>query len=100
MYREVVSKDRKLFQLVFNKTPFYPESGGQVGDRGLIKSEHETIDIIDTKKENNLIIHFAKKLPVNLNSDFKTYVNKNKRTLSSRNHKALIYYISFWRCYW
>ena len=88
MYREVVSKDRKLFQLVFNKTPFYPESGGQVGDRGLIKSEHETIDIIDTKKENNLIIHFAKKLPVNLNSDFKTYVNKNKRTLSSRNHSA------------
>ena len=88
MYREVVSKDRKLFQLVFNKTPFYPESGGQVGDRGLIKSEHETIDIIDTKKENNLIIHFAKKLPVNLNSDFKTYVNKNKRILSSRNHSA------------
>ena len=50
---------------MFSKTPFYPESGGQVGDRRLIKSEHETIDIIDTKKENNLIAHFMKKLPVN-----------------------------------
>ena len=88
MYREAISKEGKLFQLVFNKTPFYPQGGGQIGDQGLLKSSEETINIIDTKKENNLIIHFSEKLPINLKSNFTASVNINKRILSSRNHSA------------
>ena len=62
-YRSVKVKGKETFQLVFNKTPFYAESGGQIGDTGYISSGNEKIAITDTIKENNLIIHIAAKLP-------------------------------------
>ena len=88
MYREVRVKGQKIFQLVFNRTPFYPEGGGQVGDDGYLKSEDELVKIIDTKKENNLIIHFTENIPKKINSEFIAIVNKEKRISSSRNHTA------------
>ena len=87
-YRSVKTNDKDLYQLVFNLTPFYPEGGGQIGDVGTIENENETIEIIDTKKENNLIIHFSEKLPINLDSDFCAKVDKIKRVSSERNHSA------------
>ncbi|MFV5695969.1 alanine--tRNA ligase [Flavobacterium sp. LB3P122] len=81
-------KDGILYQIVLNNTPFYPEGGGQVGDKGTLVSANETIEIIDTKKENNLILHFAKKLPENVNASFTAKVNQDLRNLSSRNHSA------------
>ena len=90
-------KDGVLYQIVLDKTPFYPEGGGQVGDKGTLVcsasslplgSANETIEIIDTKKENNLILHLAKKLPENINAGFVAKVNQDLRSLSSRNHSA------------
>ncbi|MFV8371207.1 alanine--tRNA ligase [Flavobacterium sp. LB2P74] len=81
-------KDGVLYQIVLDNTPFYPEGGGQVGDKGTLVSANETIEIIDTKKENNLILHFAKKLPENVNAVFTAKVNQDLRSLSSRNHSA------------
>ena len=81
-------KDGILYQIVLDNTPFYPEGGGQVGDKGTLVSANETIDIIDTKKENNLILHFAKQLPENLEASFAAKVNTNLRTLTSKNHSA------------
>ena len=81
-------KDGVLYQIVLDNTPFYPEGGGQVGDKGTLVSANETIEIIDTKKENNLILHFTKQLPENLNAGFVAKVNQNLRSLSSRNHSA------------
>jgi len=81
-------KDGVLFQIVLNNTPFYPEGGGQVGDKGVLVSANESIEIIDTKKENNLIIHFSKNLPENVNATFEAKVNQDLRNLSSRNHSA------------
>ncbi|HEX9151065.1 MAG TPA: alanine--tRNA ligase [Flavobacterium sp.] len=81
-------KDGVLYQIVLDHTPFYPEGGGQVGDKGTLVSANETIEIIDTKKENNLILHFAKKLPENVNAGFIAKVNQDLRNLSSRNHSA------------
>ncbi|MDI6048800.1 alanine--tRNA ligase [Flavobacterium sp. XS2P24] len=81
-------KDGVLYQIVLDNTPFYPEGGGQVGDKGMLVSANETIEIIDTKKENNLILHFAKKLPENVNAGFVAKVNQDLRSLSSRNHSA------------
>ena len=81
-------KDGVLFQIVLNNTPFYPEGGGQVGDKGTLVSANESIEIIDTKKENNLILHLAKKLPENVNASFVAKVNQDLRSLSSRNHSA------------
>lgn len=86
-YRKVVAKGEELYQLVFNLTPFYPEGGGQVGDTGIIKSDKEEVEIIDTKKENNLIIHFAKQLPKDVNAAFKAIVS-NVRSLTACNHTA------------
>ena len=60
-YRKVKQKNKELFQLVFDRTPFYAESGGQVGDTGYIESATEKIHITDTKKQNELIVHFADK---------------------------------------
>ena len=88
-------KDGILYQIVLNNTPFYPEGGGQVGDKGSLKSLksevgglNEGIEIIDTKKENNLIIHFAKSLPEDLNAGFDAKVNTDLRTSTAKNHSA------------
>jgi alanyl-tRNA synthetase len=88
-YRKTDSKkDGVLYQIVLNNTPFYPEGGGQVGDKGILVAANESIEIIDTKKENNLIIHFSKKLPENVNATFEAKVNQDLRNLTSRNHSA------------
>jgi alanyl-tRNA synthetase len=88
-YRKIDSKkDGVLYQIVLDATPFYPEGGGQVGDKGILVSANESIEIIDTKKENNLILHFAKRLPENINGTFSAKVNTDLRDLSSRNHSA------------
>jgi alanyl-tRNA synthetase len=81
-------KDGVLYQIVLDNTPFYPEGGGQVGDKGTLVSANETIDIIDTKKENNLILHFAKQLPENVNASFIAKVNTDLRASTSKNHSA------------
>jgi alanyl-tRNA synthetase len=81
-------KDGILYQIVLDNTPFYPEGGGQVGDKGTLVSANETIDIIDTKKENNLILHFAKQLPENVNATFTAKVNTDLRASTSKNHSA------------
>ncbi|HNS11934.1 MAG TPA: alanine--tRNA ligase [Bacteroidia bacterium] len=88
-YRKVKSKNKEQYQLVLNKTPFYAESGGQVGDTGvLIDSSNEKTLITDTQKENNLIIHFCDKLPKNLNGSFLAKVNSQRRRLITSNHSA------------
>jgi alanyl-tRNA synthetase len=81
-------KDGILYQIVLDNTPFYPEGGGQVGDKGILVSANETIHIIDTKKENNLILHFAKQLPENVNATFTAKVNTDLRASTSKNHSA------------
>ena len=81
-------KDGILYQIVLDNTPFYPEGGGQVGDKGTLVSANEIIEIIDTKKENNLILHFAKQLPENVNANFVAKVNTDLRTSTSKNHSA------------
>lgn len=87
-YRKVKSKNKELFQLVFNITPFYAESGGQVGDSGYIEANGERVAIMDTKRENNLIIHIAEKLPLDLKARFKAVVDGNKRQMTANNHTA------------
>ena len=89
-YRKVTTKkDGDQYQLVFNMTPFYPEGGGQVGDNGYLEVPNgDIIYILDTKKENNVIIHFTKNLPKNLNDTFKAVVNEDFRKLSASNHSA------------
>ena len=87
-FREVKTKEGNLFHLVFNLTPFYPEGGGQIGDVGSLTSKMECVEIIDTKKENNLIIHITEKLPEFINEEFIAKVNVQKRKSSSRNHTA------------
>ena len=87
-YRKVKTKDGQQYQLVFNLTPFYPEGGGQVGDTGVIEFQAETIAIVDTKKENKLIVHFTDELPKNVNASFLAKVNAVDRKASSRNHTA------------
>ncbi|WP_264536459.1 alanine--tRNA ligase [Flavobacterium sp. N1736] len=81
-------KDGVLYQIVLDNTPFYPEGGGQVGDKGTLVSANETIEIIDTKKENNLILHFAKQLPENIEAAFVAKVNTDLRGSTSKNHSA------------
>jgi len=81
-------KDGILYQIVLDNTPFYPEGGGQVGDKGTLVSANESIEIIDTKKENNLILHFAKQLPENVTANFVAQVNTDLRTSTSKNHSA------------
>lgn len=81
-------KDGILYQIVLDNTPFYPEGGGQVGDKGTLVSANEMIEIIDTKKENNLILHFAKQLPENIEAGFVAKVNTDLRSSTSKNHSA------------
>lgn len=87
-YRTVEEKKKKYFQLVFDQTPFYAESGGQVGDQGYITDGQERIFIFDTKKENDLIIHYTEKLPSNLEADFTLQVDAQRRQLTENNHSA------------
>jgi alanyl-tRNA synthetase len=88
-FRKIDSKkEGLLYQIVLNATPFYPEGGGQVGDKGTFVSANDSIEIVDTKKENNLILHLAKKLPENINASFVAKVNTDLRSLSARNHSA------------
>jgi alanyl-tRNA synthetase len=89
-YRKISSKkDGLQYQLVFDTTPFYPEGGGQVGDRGYFSTEDgEKISILDTKKENNLILHICKKLPQNIDGEFELYVSKKARLEATNNHSA------------
>ena len=87
-FRKVKIKKDDYFQLIFNLTPFYPEGGGQVGDSGLLVSENEKINIIDTKKENGVIVHFTKELPKNLDAEFIAQVDENARLNSAKNHSA------------
>jgi alanyl-tRNA synthetase len=81
-------KDGVLYQIVLDNSPFYPEGGGQVGDKGSLVSANETIQIIDTKKENNLILHFTKQLPENVNVIFIATVNTDLRAATAKNHSA------------
>ncbi len=89
-YRKVVSKkDGEMYQLVFNVTPFYPEGGGQVGDKGYLEDAHgDVVYILDTKKENNVIIHFTKNLPKHINESFKAVVDAKQRHRTECNHTA------------
>ncbi|MCL4155205.1 UNVERIFIED_CONTAM: hypothetical protein GTU68_048701, partial [Idotea baltica] len=89
-YRKVTSKkDGEMYQLVFNITPFYAEGGGQVGDKGYLEDTHgDVIYILDTKKESNVIIHFAKNLPKHINEVFKAVVDAKQRTRTECNHTA------------
>jgi alanyl-tRNA synthetase len=86
--RKVKAKNKEQYHLVLSKTPFYAESGGQVGDSGVIQNINETIYITDTKKENGVIIHYTDKLPEKLNATFNAKVNKDKRLLTANNHSA------------
>ena len=88
-YRTVDSKkDGKLYQIVLDHTPFYPEGGGQVGDKGILSSPNEDIQIVDTKKENNLILHFATSLPENVKGTFVAKVDNDLRDSTAKNHSA------------
>ncbi len=89
-YRKVnTKKEGAFFQLVFNMTPFYPESGGQVGDKGYLEAPNGAIHyIVDTKKENDLIIHYSQTLPIDLNQKFNAVVDQNQRHKTACNHSA------------
>lgn len=87
-YRKVTQKQKTFFQLVFNLTPFYPEGGGQVGDKGFIEANGQRTIIFDTKKENNLIVHLAEQLPSDTSLKFKAKVDVEKRFASAGNHSA------------
>ncbi|MGZ3885332.1 MAG: alanine--tRNA ligase-related protein, partial [Bacteroidia bacterium] len=87
-YRKVKAKNKELFQIVLNKTPFYAESGGQVGDSGVLESINERLVITDTRKENGVTIHTADKLPENVNAKFNAKVDVNKRLFTTNNHSA------------
>ncbi|MGL5682836.1 MAG: alanine--tRNA ligase [Marinifilaceae bacterium] len=87
-YRRVSSKGKTMYQLVLNQTPFYGESGGQIGDRGTLSNANETVNVIDTQKENGLTIHIVKELPLNIEGQFTANVDDVKRRLSANNHTA------------
>ena len=87
-YRKVTQKKNTYYELVLDYTPFYGEMGGQVGDTGVLVSEEETIDIIDTKRENEQSVHIVKQLPKNLEADFMACVDIDRRNGSAANHTA------------
>ncbi|WP_158859938.1 alanine--tRNA ligase [Lunatibacter salilacus] len=87
-YRVISEKKGKKYQLVLNRTPFYAESGGQVGDQGTLLGESETIQVLDTKKENDLIVHEVDKLPVDTSQSFNAQVNEERRLRVMNNHTA------------
>ncbi|HRD44497.1 MAG TPA: alanine--tRNA ligase-related protein, partial [Ferruginibacter sp.] len=87
-YRKVKGKGKELYQLVLEQTPFYAESGGQVGDTGMLQFSSGTITVVDTKKENDLIIHFAENIPADLSGEVKAMVNASNRQLITVHHSA------------
>ena len=87
-YRQTKQKNQTLYQIVLKETPFYAESGGQVGDTGLLICGDERIEVIDTKKENNLPIHITKQLPADATATFRAEVNLKKRNASAANHSC------------
>ena len=87
-YRKVKAKKKEFYQLIFNHTTFYPEGGGQVGDTGVIESEHETIEIFNTKTENGKTLHYCNKLPEYLKFPFVAKVDEKKRQFTTNNHSA------------
>ncbi|MGN1262412.1 MAG: alanine--tRNA ligase [Prevotella sp.] len=87
-YRKVTQKKNTYYELVLDYTPFYGEMGGQVGDCGVLVSEHETVNIIDTKRENNQSVHIVKELPAHPEADFMACVDTDKRDGSAANHTA------------
>ena len=87
-YRKVTQKGKEIFHVVFNITPFYAESGGQLGDSGYIQSDTEKIEIVDTKKENDLSVHICNELPQNITAKFQAVVNKENRIKTECNHSA------------
>lgn len=87
-YRKLVQKGKTFYQIVLSRTPFYAEMGGQVGDRGVLKNDTETVEIIDTKRENNLPVHICVKMPENPEADFVASINLEKRLATEANHTA------------
>ena len=87
-YRQVEKANKKIFQIVLDQTPFYPESGGQVSDKGVIKNNADKIKILDVKKENNIVVHDVDQLPKDLASELVASVDLERRHLISINHTA------------
>ena len=87
-YRKVTQKKNSFYELVLDFTPFYGEMGGQVGDQGVLVNDDETIEVLDTKRENNQSIHIVKALPKNLQAEFMACVDTEKRNASAANHTA------------
>ena len=87
-YRKVKQKNQEFYQIVLNRTPFYAEMGGQVGDSGTLTNGEEVITIENTKRENNLAVHIAKKLPQDVTATFRAAINKEARLATSCNHSA------------
>ncbi len=87
-YRKVTQKKAEFYELVLDNTPFYGEMGGQVGDQGVLVNENETIEIIDTKRENNQSVHIVKQLPKDPSAEFMACVDTDKRASSAANHTA------------
>ena len=87
-YRKVIQNKKEFFQLVLDKTPFYAEGGGQVGDSGILESSNAKINIFDTKKENGLIVHLTDRLSDDLSQLFKAKINTDKRVSTTSNHSA------------
>ena len=87
-YRKIKSKGKELYQLMFSRTPFYAESGGQVGDTGCIEHQGEKISIVDTKKEHNQTVHYAKSMPSDPTATFRAVVSSEKRRKTANNHTS------------
>lgn len=87
-YRKIKQKNTELFQVVFDKTPFYAEMGGQMGDSGYIEADGAKYEVIDTKKENNLTVHLMKKMPSDLSASFRAVIDLKKRQQTACNHTA------------
>ncbi len=87
-YRKIKAKGKDLYQLVFDRTPFYAESGGQVGDTGYLETDEGKISIIDTKKEHNQTVHYARSLPSNPETSMKAVVSSEKRKKTANNHSS------------
>ena len=87
-YREVKAKNKQFYQVVLDTSPFYPEGGGQVGDAGTLTATGGSVAVFDTKKENNLIVHFVNELPADVNATFIARVKESRRNDTQRNHTA------------